>query len=391
MPVFKNITKVTGRELKRIRGNMLYPLLMIILPVLSFMFFAAIFSEGTPHDMAIAVMDNDKTPTSRTLLSMLDHTPSAAVKYNIQDMDEGERMIRSGEISAIVYIPENFEKDILSNTQTNVTAYISGLNITANGLLSKDLQTAANTFSAGIQLQLLMKKGLSEKQAYAQLMPVHFDKHVLFNPYTNYSYYLLPSFMPMMLMVFSLLLTIYAIGSELREGSAGEWFRIAGGNPWIALTGKLLPHTSAMFLMSIFMNTVMYKWVGVPLNGSPGILTLAAFMLILAYQAIGILIISVLSNLRLSLSIGGGYSVLAFTFSGLTFPLIAMDNILRISAYIYPFTFYTEIFVDQAMRGAPVIYSIPYSGWMLLFIFLPVLCVNRLKTISTNEKYWHRL
>ena len=391
MLVFRNIIKVTVRELRRVRGNMLYPLLMVILPVISFMFFAVIFSEGVPSDIAIAVMDNDKTPTSRTLSSIFDNTPSAAVRYDIQDASEGERMMKAGEISAIVYIPENFEKDILSNTQTNVTAYISGINITANGVLNKDLQAAVTTFSVGIQLQLLMKKGLSEKQAYAQLMPVHFDKHVLFNPYTNYGYYLLPSFMPMMLMVFSLLLTIYAIGSELREGSAGEWFRVAGGSPWIALTGKLLPHTSAMFLMSIFMNTVMYKWVGVPLNGSIGILTLAAFMFILAYQSIGILIISILSNLRLSLSIGGGYSVLAFTFSGLTFPLMAMDNILRISAYIYPFTFYTEVFIDQAMRGAPITYSVQYLGWMSLFILLPILCMHRLKTISTNEKFWRRL
>ena len=112
----------------------------------------------------------------------------------------------------------------------------------------------------------------------------------------------------------------------------------------------------------------------------------------LSYQSIGVLIISVLSNLRLSLSIAGGYSVLAFTFSGLTFPLMAMDWYVVAFSRIFPFTFYTDVFIDQAMRGAPVIYSIHDLGWMtVVFILLPLLCLPRLKKIATNETYWRRM
>ena len=64
------------------------------------------------------------------------------------------------------------------------------------------------TFTAGIQLQVLMKQGLTQRQAMAQLMPVRFDKHVLFNPHINYGYYLSPSFMPMMLMIFVVMVTV---------------------------------------------------------------------------------------------------------------------------------------------------------------------------------------
>ena len=138
--------------------------------------------------------------------------------------------MREGHISAIVHIPAFFEKNILSNSQTHIECSVSGTNITVNGLLSKDLQTAVTTFQAGVQLQLLMKQGLTEKQAMAQIMPVRFVKHVLFNPYINYSYYLSPSFMPMMLMIFAMLVTIFAIGTELKAGTAREWLDTAGGS-----------------------------------------------------------------------------------------------------------------------------------------------------------------
>ena len=86
---------------------------------------------------------------------------------------------------------------------------MSGVNILTNGLITKDLQTTVTTFGVGIQLQILMKQGLTEAQAMSQAMPVRFDKHVLFNPYTNYGYYLSPSFMPMMIMIFTVLATVF--------------------------------------------------------------------------------------------------------------------------------------------------------------------------------------
>lgn len=391
MGFLEDTKAVLWRELGRIRRQPIYPTIMIILPLFSFLLLALIFSKGVPENIPIAVLDRDNSTLSRKLTSMINATPTADVSYMIQSMSEGEQMMKEGRIEAIVAIPRNMEKNVYSNTQTHIIGYINGLNLSANGLLNKDIQTAVTTFSTGIQIQMLTKKGLSEKQAYSQAMPIYFDKHVLFNPYINYGYYLLPSFMPMMLMIFALLITIFAIGSELKSGTAGEWFATAGGRTSAALLGKLLPSIVVMLLLLLTMNTIMFKWIGVPLNGNALMLTLSGVLFVLAYQSIGVLIISVLSNLRLSLSIGGGYSVLAFTFSGLTFPLMAMDWYIQALSTVFPFTFYTKIFVDQAMRGAPVQYSMISMGVLLFFVVAPLLCMPRLKRVATNETYWRRM
>lgn len=391
MGFFLYTWKVLLREFGRIRRGPVHITLMFGLPLVSMLFFAAIFSRGVPRDIPIAVLDQDRTTTSRRLVSMFDATPSAAVARHIGSMAEGEELMRRGEISAVAYIPEGFERDILSITKTGVAVYVNGANLTSNGMLSKDLQTVVTTFSTGISIQMLMKKGLTEDQALAQAMPVYFDKHVLFNPYSNYGYYLLPSFLPMMLMVFTLMVTIFVIGTELKYGTAGEWYAAGGGRTAPALVGKLLPYTLAMTVMSLLMNVLMYNVFGVPLNGSPVMLILAGVMFVLAYQSIAVMFVAVLSNLRLSLSIGGGYSVLAFTFSGLTFPLVAMDAPLRLFSYIFPFTVYTRIFIDQALRGAPTGGSLQDLGILALYVMLPLLCLPRLKRVATNENYWRRM
>lgn len=382
---------VLHRELRRIARQPMYFVLMVVLPVVSFAFFALLFEHGVARNIPIAVLDEDHTTLSRKAVQMIDDTPTALVAYEIQSMDEGERMMREGRIAAIVQIPDFFEKNILSNSQTQIEAYISGTNITVNGLLSKDIQTAVTTFTAGIQLQLLGKQGLTQRQAMAQVQPVRFDRHVLFNPYINYGYYLSPSFMPMMLMIFTVMVTIFAVGTELKYATARQWFDTGGGSVIAALTGKILPILVTMYLMSLAMKVIIFKVVGVPLNGSLWVLMVSSLLFILSYQAISVFMVAVLSNLRLALSLGGGYSVLAFTFSGLTFPIMAMWPAMRVMSRIFPFTYYTDVFIDQALRGAPAAYSLPDMGCMALFIVLPLLCLPRLRRICTEEKFWGRM
>jgi ABC-2 type transport system permease protein len=391
MRFLRNTWAVLQRELVRLTHQPIYLTLMLVLPLTSFAFFALLFNQGVARDIPIAILDEDHTTLSRKVAQMIDDTPTAMVAYDIQDIDEGERLMREGRVMAIVQIPAFFEKCILSNTQTHIENYVSGTNITVNGLLSKDIQTAVTTFSAGIQLQLLTKQGLTERQAMAQLMPVRFDRHVLFNPYINYGYYLAPSFLPMMLLIFVVLTTVFSIGTELKNSTAREWLRTADDSVGAALLGKTLPVTVGMFLLSLAMFVIIFKVVGTPLNGSLAIILTGTLLFIMSYQAISVLIVSLLANLRLSLSIGGGYSVLAFTFSGLTFPIMAMWEPMQWLSRLFPFTYYTDLFVDQMLRGAPVVCSLPDLGWMSLFVVLPLLCLPRLKRVCTEQKFWGRL
>ena len=130
-------------------------MLLTVLPIVSFLFFTAIFESGIPHNLPIAVLDEDHSVLSRKLTDMIDAAPEAEVRYEITDIDEGERLMREGKVHAIVQIPSFFEKNILSNTPAHVEGYISGDNVLTNGLISKDLLTTVTTFGTGIQLSLI--------------------------------------------------------------------------------------------------------------------------------------------------------------------------------------------------------------------------------------------
>ena len=52
-----------------------------------------------------------------------------------------------------------------------------------------------------------------------------------------------------MLMLFTLLTTIFTIGVELKNSTAREWLATGGGNMLVALAGKLAPYTVIFFAL----------------------------------------------------------------------------------------------------------------------------------------------
>ena len=102
----------------------------------------------------------------------------------------------------------------------------------------------------------------------------------------------------------------------------------------------------------------------------------------------GVFIISVFPNVRLSLSLGAAYASLAFSFSGLTFPIIAMDHALQYFAELFPYTHYLKIYINEAMKGLDLRYSLYEFMALSIFIILPFFLIPRLRQFLTNAKYW---
>lgn len=136
------------------------------------------------------------------------------------------------------------------------------------------------------------------------------------------------------------------------------------------------------------MNTILFKVVGAPQNGNIFVIFTATIFFVYAYQAMGVFLISVFPNMRLSLSLGAAYASLAFSFAGLTYPIIAMSKFMQGFAQIFPFTHYLKIYINEAMKGLELYYSVPSFLILSVFIVLPFLLIPRLRAFATKEKYW---
>ncbi len=382
---------VMQREWKNIWGKWPYLFMTIVGPLAGFFLVMWLFSANVPRNLPVAVIDLDHSSLSRQVSRMVDATPIAKINADFVSLEEAKESLEKGEVDAIIYIPKDLARDIIKGGSSEVTVYVNNVNVVKSGLIGSGIQKALATLSAGIKVQSLMMKGSTQRQAIAQAMPVSLRPVILFNPYTSYSYYLTFGFLPVMLIVFTLMGSIYAIGTELQYKTCDVWLRLANGNILTALAGKLLPYTILYSVMAMFMNMILFNRLGLPLKGDLSIILTSEFLMIVSYQALAVFMVGFSSNLRLSLSLGAAYTMMALTFSGLTFPLFGMPALAQAFAHIFPFTYWLKIFISQSLRGEPVINSIIPLYSFFAFIALGLLFIPRLKYVLQHEKFWGKI
>ena len=379
------------RERERIAINGEYRSVTMWLPLGVILFFSVFFSQEVVGSLPVAVVDEDNSHLSRRLVSMIRATHETALVEEVADMAEARSMLLAGEVVGVVEIADGFTRDVLSGATATVVYYDSGTNISTASLSSKGVQRAVASFGVGVALQRAEMEGVMPDEAMAQVMPIGFTTYALFNPWLNYAYYVGPCFWAMVLIIASMLSTIYAVGSELRYATSVEWLRSANGSLLAGIMGKLAPTTLILWMLTAVVGILLFGLFGVPMRGSRVVLIVGAMALIVAYQAVALAVVALTASFRLSLSLGGGYSVLAFTFSGVTFPTMAMIGWVQPFTMLFPYSYFMELYIDQAVRGSAWWYSMSKVAAMLLFCLLPLLVLGRLKRVLVNRRYWGKL
>ena len=382
--------KVMRRETRRIADSWVLVFTTMIAPLTAFLIIIWLFSSGVVRDLPIAVVDMDHTAYSAKVTRLIDATPVCNVMLRLNSIEEAKQMMDRGKIDAIVVLPTDLERKVLNSGSPAIAVYINNSNVVKGGALKSGLFTTLSTISAGVKVQVAIKKGQTPEQAVEKARPVKVNTHLLFNPFGNYSYFLVLGLLPLLAVVFIFLGSVYALGMELKEGTAGELIALAQKNVTVALVGKMLPYTFLFFMDMMIMNIILVKTLGTPVHGSLFIILLSEFLLIISYQLLAILFLKLSANLRLSLSLGSAYTMMALTFSGLTFPSIAMPFIAQLFSLIFPYTFWLQIFMSQTLRGEPVTEVLLPLLAFIPFIVGGILAFPGMKRKLTYHKYWYR-
>jgi len=384
----KGLKAVLIREIKRMSSKSIYMWILFILPLLTFFLFTSMFQKGKTEGYKIAIFDADNTAMSRQITRWVEASPEIEIQTKVNSLEDGKQLIEESKVRGVLYIPNGTEDGIYRGDADKLVLFYSNGNLSAGSGVSVGVIKAIKTMSAGINLQKRMANKETFAQAYSNIQPTVLDTHPLFTPYINYAYYLVTALLPVMLLMFIISATIFSIGTELKYSTAKDWYDISGGSIIVALTGKLLPYSLIFIVEAFFMNTILFKYIDAPMNGNIWVIFASTIFFVFAYQAMGVFIISIFPNVRLSLSLGAAYSSLAFSFAGLTFPTIAMGEVMQGFSKIFPYTHYLKIYINEAMKGLDLIYSLQ-SFWILSgFIALPFFLIPRLRMFLTDKKYW---
>ena len=384
--------RIAKREVGLLLNSKTLLVFAVILPFVSFLFFSSLLKVGVARDLPIAVIDLDNSAISRNVISQLDATPELQISHTLINQQEGESLIRQGEIYGLVTIQKDFEADLKNGKQVTILNQYNNNVLLPGGLEFKAFSKVIGTISAQIYIQKQLVKGVSFQQAVINYQPVSLENHVLSNPYTNYSYYLNSGFLAYFFQIIIILTTIYCFGSDLKYIKGNQLLRISDGKLSTILLGKILPYTIWFFFVGLIMYYTMFVWQDFPLNGSKIALLIGLILLIISSQCFGLLFLSLSNSFREALTIGSGFAAISLSFSGITFPIFSMPLVLKWISQIFPFTHFFKLFMEQSQQGFPVYYSFKTIIVLMLLCALPIIFSwKKLTKLFIKGEFNHRI
>lgn len=378
---------IAAREIRRMVSAPIYWFCMIVAPIASGLFFTGLMENGLPEDMPIGLVDNDHTTLSRSLARNLDAFQSTAIVKRYADVTEARKAVQSGEIYGFYYIPEGTSRLAQRQEMPTVSFYMNYSYLVAGSLLYKDMRTMSELASGAAARTVLYANGVPEEQAMAFLQPIVIDTHPIGNPWLNYGVYLCNTLIPGILMIFIFMVTVFSIGTEVKQGTAREWLGSADLSMARALTGKLLPQALVFLLIGAFFVFYLYGYLRFPCHCGIPVMLLVMALSVLAAQGMGVFMYAMLPSLRLGLSFASLWGVISFSISGMSYPVMAMHPVLQGLSVLFPLRHYFLLYVNCALDGYSLLNAWPYVVALLVFALLPALLLKHLKKAVLTIPY----
>ena len=385
--IFINIWRVMHRELHMMFARPLYLFASVGVMLLSTFFFLTLMQGGTAEKMPVAAVDLDQTSISRRLIHEMQATPSVDIQLITNSYPEARKAMQQGRIYGIFVIPEDFYSELVAFKRPQLDFYVTNAYTVGGNTAYKQMLTMVNLTSGAFQREVLRKKGLTDEVIMHRIQPVAIEAHMVANPWSNYSVYLVSTILPGILGLICLMLTIFAIGYELKMRTAHAWLKAAGGNYTVAMIGKLIPYTLMYIILGVGCHIILYRFAGFPVYGSHVRLMFGLLLFIFAMEALGITLIGLLPTLRDALSIGALYSMLGFSLSGFTYPQMSMLAPVKALTYLEPLRHYYLVYVNEALMAGPVENTIRSMMALTLFMLISLTVAPRLHRALIYQNY----
>src|SRR5262252_3497270 len=370
---------VARREWRWILHHRLALILIFGVPLFAWPVLAAVFSHPVIRGLGVVVVDADRSDTSRMFVERVAASPSLSIVERTGDLASAARAIRGGDAIAAVYIPADFERDLKADRRPQVVAFYNQQLLTAAGVASSGL---SDSLAAAVGNAASAARGAPQASRIGSLVA---ETIVLVNPEKNYAQFLLRTLLPMVIHVIIALAAGYAVGSEFHRRSMRTWLACAGGNPVVALTGKLAPLFAIFLVLMLSEALILEGLLGISFRGDLPMMVVAGMLLIVGYLALGALMQLLVRDLATGLGLTGLVVSPAFGYAGVGFPILGMNAFALFWGAILPLRWYMAVLLGQAARGLPLYESArPFAVLAALAALYTLLAFLRLRAIAAS-------
>lgn len=377
------------REVQRIAADHSLILTLLLAPLVYVFFYGSIYQYKAEEEVPIAVVDEDRTGLSQTLITQIDNSQMVNVALRTTLEGAKESMYR-GHTQGFLYIEKGMEQKVMSLQQADMVLAVNAARFLPSSEVAGAITQIGLTVGAGVRLQYLQKQGMNTEASLQEVMPVNIDYRPMFNSRSDYGTFLLPGLIAMILQQTLLIGLAGGSAAERQRGTVHDWLQTAGGSASLALWGKGLFYFLLFCAYAYFFLTVNFRVLELDILGSGWELAGITVVFLLALIPMGIFTGLLFRSqlLATQLMVFSTYPI--FLITGYSWPLSEMPAIVKAVSYMLPITPFLALYQGVVQQGASVADRLPDLYHLLgLWCFYTAICLWKMRAVSHQKPVAH--
>jgi len=340
---WKRIWAVFMKELVQMRRDRPTFAIMIMVPILQLTLFG--FAIDTdPHHLPTAVELRDNGPLTRSFLASLKQSDYFNIVREVTTDNEGEDLIRSGEISFLIVVPEGFERDFVAGARPEILIAADATDpVAAAGPVGAVRQIAAVAFAPDLQ----------RLPARLRSKPAPYDIIVQreFNPAGVTSFNIVPGLLGVILTMTLTMITAIALTRENERGTIESLLSTPVRASEIMI-GKTTPYIFVGIIQAAIVLVAARLVFNIPFIGPFGPFAFATTLFIFTNLMLGYLISTVAKTQMQAMQMTFFVFLPSILLSGFMFPFAAMPNWAQAIGEALPITHFLRVVREVILKGA---------------------------------------
>lgn len=215
------------------------------------------YSQQTPREQTLTVVNLDKSQASYQLERMVDATPQVKVVQRNATIEEAKQAFLDKQVSGILVIPEHFYKDLMLGKSTTLAYAGDASYFLVYGTLVEGLAQAGGTLAAKTKVARLVVDGEPLSLAAKHYSPTGQNLKPTFNARMGYVDYVVPAVFVLILQQTMLIASGMMVGTQ--KHGIGYWSHIS--------SFKLIALRSVVLIPIYYLLSMYYFGTSFSLHG----------------------------------------------------------------------------------------------------------------------------
>lgn len=368
------VVRKEARHITRDRGTFF---LVTVSPVLLLLVMAYTFMVDIKN-VAVVVMDRDATHLSRRYIAGLGGTRDVLIRYVADNYGDVERRLMTSEAKAAIVIAPGFGASLHAGRETGIQVIVEGTEpVTANTAMQQ-IGGYTRQFALMLAKEAAARAGTPVDESV--LAPIDLRVRTWYNPTLEAVIGFLPALIAMV-MAMPAVTTTMALTREKEHGTLEQLIATPIRRSEL-LVGKLIPYVLSGLLGVVLCVLVAVFWFGAPFRGSVTLYLVLSVVFLLASLAIA-LVMSVFAKSQQAAQLGAFliFFFPGFFLSGIFYPLVSMQPIMKMEAFMVPTTHYVLISRGVFLKGQGLDMLWPFAlallAMAIIFLSLAILLFKK--------------